>query len=148
MSGEERKPDDCHLPSDRVLLASTPRALGIDRTPLPCDNCGRCTRACPAYLVPPLILKAAESGKEKAIIDSGARYCLGCGTCTFVCPAGIPVSEAVKKAKAVADRSAPPSEEPKAPARGLKEILTDFFFEEVEEDESTESEVTGRGGKA
>ncbi len=148
MSGREEQPDGHLRPEDRVVLASSPRALGVGGDPLPCDNCGRCTAACPAYLVPPLILKALESGKEKALTDSGAHYCLGCGTCTYVCPAGIPVSVAVKKAKAVADRSVPPSDAPKAPARGLKEILTDFFFEEVEETETTESEVTGRGGKA
>ena len=142
MSGEERKPDDCLLPSDRVLLASTPRALGIDRTPLPCDNCGRCTRACPAYLVPPLILKAAESGKETAILSSGARYCMECGTCTAVCPAGIEVSATVGKAKAIAEKAgagAPPAAKP--PAKDWKTILTDFFFEEV--DTEPESEVTG-----
>ena len=150
MTGSEAVPDEFLLPADRVILASTPRALGIDGTPFPCNNCGRCTSACPAYLVPPMILKAVESGKEKAMIDSGAHYCLGCGTCTFVCPAGIPVSETVKKAKAAADRASvqiPPAE-PKAPVRGLKEKLTDFFFEEVDDTEITESEVTGSGEKA
>ena len=146
MSGREEQPEGYLRPEDRVVLASSPRALGIDSDPLPCNNCGRCTRACPAYLVPPLILKAVESGKENAISDSGAHYCLGCGTCTFVCPAGIAVSDVVKKAKTIADRSfADRPSEPEKPVRGLKEKLTDFFFEEVEDDDTAESEVTGRG---
>ena len=147
MSGREEKPDGFLLPADRVLLASTPRALGIDRVPLPCDNCGRCTRACPAYLVPPLILKAAESGKEKAILDSGALYCLGCGTCTAVCPAGIPVAAAVKKAKAAAEsvRKSDPHVPEETPTDPWKKRIVDFFFEEAEDDTEPESEVTGHG---
>ncbi len=99
MTGRKETEDGFLRPTDRVLLVSTPGGLGLTGLAASCSRCGRCVSACPAFLIPPDIITALETGNDRKILSSGARTCLSCGTCSFVCPAGLPVSEYMEKAK-------------------------------------------------
>jgi electron transport complex protein RnfC len=53
----------------------------------PCINCGRCTRACPLFLMPTMIAKAFENNDVEALKKYRVSICMECGSCTYVCPA-------------------------------------------------------------
>jgi electron transport complex protein RnfC len=63
---------------------------------LPCINCGRCTRACPANLQVHLIGRYVE---HNLVFDTGKFHpeaCNECGLCAYVCPAHRPLVQMIK----------------------------------------------------
>ncbi|MBR6115775.1 MAG: RnfABCDGE type electron transport complex subunit C [Oscillospiraceae bacterium] len=58
-----------------------------------CIRCGRCARACPAGLMPMLMLKAAEKCDQKEYARLHGAECISCGVCTWTCPAKQPLSQ-------------------------------------------------------
>lgn len=52
-----------------------------------CINCGRCTRACPLYLMPTAIAREYKAENIDALIKLKVSICMECGCCSYVCPA-------------------------------------------------------------
>jgi len=102
--------------------AMTGRALGTDAAPVtkglacvvaatasdlsprgperPCIRCGDCSAACPAYLLPQQLHRAALVDDEAGLARLGLADCIECGCCDYVCPSGIPLVERFRAAKA------------------------------------------------
>ena len=57
-----------------------------------CINCGRCVNACPIFLVPTRMYKAAKAGNFDEYIRLNGQECITCGSCSFVCPAKKPLT--------------------------------------------------------
>ena len=53
----------------------------------PCIHCGRCVRACPMYLMPTELDRAARALNVEDLKEFAVMDCIECGSCTFVCPA-------------------------------------------------------------
>ncbi len=67
--------------------------------PTPCIRCGRCMRACPEFLVPPMMAHAADNGDLGAFEKVHGMECIECGCCTFVCPAKRRLTQSFRTAK-------------------------------------------------
>jgi electron transport complex protein RnfC len=102
--------------------AMTGRALGTDAVPVtkglacvvaataadlsprgperPCIRCGDCSAACPAYLLPQQLHRAALVDDEAGFARFGLADCIECGCCDYVCPSRIPLVERFRDAKA------------------------------------------------
>lgn len=71
--------------------------------PSPCIRCGKCVEACPEFLVPPLMMKAADDNDLEKFQKLNGMECVECGSCAFTCPAKRPLTQAFKEMrKAVA----------------------------------------------
>ena len=57
-----------------------------------CINCGRCVSACPIFLVPTRMYKAAKLGNFEEYIKLNGTECITCGSCSYVCPAKKPLT--------------------------------------------------------
>ncbi len=68
--------------------------------PTPCIRCGRCVRACPSFLVPPVLVQASDSNELDAFERLNGMECIECGCCTYVCPAKRRLTQSFKTAKA------------------------------------------------
>ncbi len=66
----------------------------------PCIKCGRCVSACPEFLVPPMMVKAANTDDLDQFEKLGGMECMECGTCAYVCPARRPLTQVFKQTKA------------------------------------------------
>lgn len=71
-----------------------------------CIRCGRCVNACPEFLVPPLMAKAADKGDLARFEALNGMECMECGSCAYVCPAKRPLTQKFKQARrmVMADR--------------------------------------------
>ena len=67
--------------------------------PSPCIRCGRCVRACPSFLVPAMMGKAADAGDLPTFEALNGMECIECGCCTYVCPAKRRLTQSFKFAK-------------------------------------------------
>lgn len=65
----------------------------------PCIRCARCVSACPEFLVPPLMVKAATHGDLEGFEKLNGMECMECGTCSYVCPARRPLTQIFKQAR-------------------------------------------------
>lgn len=65
----------------------------------PCIRCARCLSACPEFLTPPLMIKAALKGDLAAYEALNGMECMECGSCSYVCPARRPLTQSFKKAR-------------------------------------------------
>ncbi len=65
-----------------------------------CVRCGKCVEACPMYLMPNAIVKAAKRSLWAEAEKWGALDCFECGCCSFSCPSLISHVKYVRKAKA------------------------------------------------
>ena len=65
-----------------------------------CIRCGKCTRACPMYLLPAYLAQFARKDMLDKCESFNVKSCVECGSCSYVCPAKIPVSQYIKTAKA------------------------------------------------
>lgn len=72
----------------------------------PCIRCGRCVEACPEFLVPPMMVKAATHDDLAGFEALNGMECMECGTCAYVCPARRPLTQIFKQARkmVMADR--------------------------------------------
>ena len=61
-----------------------------------CIRCGRCVDVCPEFLVPPLMLKAAEKHDLEKFESLNGMECMECGSCSFICPARTPLTQSFK----------------------------------------------------
>lgn len=68
--------------------------------PTACIRCGRCVRACPEKLVPPVLAQAADSNDMDAYVANDGMECIECGSCTYVCPAKRRLTQSFKFARA------------------------------------------------
>lgn len=68
--------------------------------PTACIRCGRCVRACPEMLVPPIMAHAADGGDLKEFERVNGMECMECGCCTYVCPAKRRLTQSFKFARA------------------------------------------------
>ncbi|MBQ8683372.1 MAG: electron transport complex subunit RsxC [Clostridia bacterium] len=67
--------------------------------PTACIRCGRCLRACPEFLVPPMMAHAADNGDLGAFEKVNGMECIECGCCTYVCPAKRRLTQSFRTAK-------------------------------------------------
>lgn len=59
---------------------------------MPCIRCGDCSTACPANLMPQLLLQAGAVNDLDRLKDLGLLDCIECGCCDYVCPSKIPLT--------------------------------------------------------
>ena len=89
---------------ERVLRRITDPHEAVDQValwePTPCIRCGRCVRACPTFLVPPVLVQASDSNELDAFERLNGMECIECGCCTYVCPAKRRLTQSFKTAKA------------------------------------------------
>lgn len=64
-----------------------------------CIHCGHCVRACPEFLVPQMLYRAARSNDFDRFEKLHGMECIECGCCTYACPAKLPLGQAFKYAK-------------------------------------------------
>lgn len=57
-----------------------------------CINCGKCVEACPIFLMPTKMYKAAKKGDFEKYIKLDGPECITCGSCSYVCPAKKPLT--------------------------------------------------------
>jgi electron transport complex protein RnfC len=91
--------------TDKVPVSKTCNGVlviskAVDETPLHCIRCGRCVDACPYFLVPTEIARAAEHGRFGLADHLHAKECMECGCCSYVCPSNIPLVQHIRVAKA------------------------------------------------
>ena len=65
----------------------------------PCIRCARCVDACPEFLVPPMMVRAATHGDLEGFEALNGMECMECGTCSYVCPARRPLTQIFKQAR-------------------------------------------------
>lgn len=65
-----------------------------------CINCGRCTRACPMYLMPMFLKRANERDDLEALKTYKMELCIECGCCSFACPSRQELVHSHRMAKA------------------------------------------------
>ena len=71
--------------NNAALLFPTQHAARDKETA--CINCGQCVRACPAGLVPVVLMKAWQKKSAEALLKHRIFACVSCGSCSYVCPA-------------------------------------------------------------
>lgn len=74
-------------------------------TELACMGCGKCVEVCPVFLSPILIKNAYEDKDKEKIVKLDADRCMTCGLCSYVCPSRIELTDAVTRAKALANKN-------------------------------------------
>lgn len=73
----------------------------VDVPETSCIHCGRCVAACPANLVPQMLIKAARKKDLETFEKLGGMECVSCGSCSYVCPAGIRLTPGFVTAKSL-----------------------------------------------
>jgi electron transport complex protein RnfC len=81
------------------IIAATAAELRDDAEPLPCIRCGDCATACPAYLMPQELYRAAEHDHFNVLENIGLFDCIECGCCDVVCPSHIRLTENFRGSK-------------------------------------------------
>lgn len=62
----------------------------------PCIRCGRCVKACPARLVPSMLMDVGEKYDLESFEALNGMECYECGSCTYACPAHRPLTQGCK----------------------------------------------------
>ncbi len=92
---------DLHVPV--VKASSSVLAMSVDEVamwePSPCIRCGRCVDACPTFLLPAMMGKAADADDLNEFQRLNGMECIECGCCTYVCPAKRRLTQSFKYAK-------------------------------------------------
>ncbi len=95
------------LPDDSLPVVKATNCIyvpTIDELPataaeLPCIRCGDCATACPAHLMPQLLLQAQATSDTERMQSLGLQDCIECGCCDYVCPSKIPLTRRFVAAK-------------------------------------------------
>lgn len=66
----------------------------------PCIRCGRCSEACPAFLLPFQIATLSNQHAYTAVEAYRPVDCIECGACSYVCPTRRPLLQLIRLAKA------------------------------------------------
>lgn len=82
-----------------TLSAVIVRPMPKEKNHPECLGCGRCADACPVFLTPTEIKRAADMKDDEAIRRLAADKCIACGLCSYVCPSHIDITDAVVKAR-------------------------------------------------
>lgn len=87
---------DCVVDTDALTLLST-EAQGFEN--LPCCNCGKCVKVCPARLLPGLLSKHIHAGQYGDAGNLSVASCIECGCCAYVCPSKRPLVQYMRRGK-------------------------------------------------
>ena len=82
------------------ILVATGEDLVPRAAEMPCIRCGDCAVACPAWLLPQQLHRAAVAGDTPGLERHGIADCIECGCCDYVCPSNIPLTEQFRAARA------------------------------------------------
>ena len=97
---------DCPVTKPSSALCAFAHDEVAENLTTPCIRCGRCVEACPEFLVPPMMVKAATHDDLAGFEALNGMECMECGTCAYVCPARRPLTQIFKQARkmVMADR--------------------------------------------
>lgn len=97
---------DCPVTKPSSALCAFAHDEVAENPTTPCIRCGRCVEACPEFLVPPMMVKAATHDDLAGFEALNGMECMECGTCAYVCPARRPLTQIFKQARkmVMADR--------------------------------------------
>ena len=90
---------DCPVTKPSSALCAFVHDEVAENPTTPCIRCGRCVDACPEFLVPPLMLKAATHADLDRFEELNGMECMECGSCSYVCPARRPLTQSFKQAR-------------------------------------------------
>jgi electron transport complex protein RnfC len=75
------------------LYVTMANAAATDTMEMPCIRCGDCSTACPANLMPQLMLQAGALDDLDRLSELGLQDCIECGCCDYVCPSKIQLTQ-------------------------------------------------------
>lgn len=81
------------------VLAARRNELAASRPAMPCIRCGRCSKACPAHLLPQQLYWHSRAKDFDRVQDHNLFECIECGCCSYVCPSNIPLVQYFRFAK-------------------------------------------------
>ena len=87
--------------STNCLILSDDQELQPPSVEQPCIRCGECAQACPAQLLPQLLLAHSRQGNTAALKQLGLYDCIECGNCDYVCPSHIRLATRFREAKRI-----------------------------------------------
>ena len=76
----------------------------LEEKELACMGCGKCVEVCPVFLSPIIIKNAYDDKDVEKILKLDANRCMACGLCSYVCPSRIELTDAVTRAKTLANK--------------------------------------------
>lgn len=90
---------DLNVPVAKTSSALTCLSKDVvaEMEPTACIRCGRCVSACPEFLVPQKLYKAAVKHDIEAFKKLNGMECVECGSCAWICPARKPLTQAFKE---------------------------------------------------
>ncbi|MCL2512331.1 MAG: electron transport complex subunit RsxC [Oscillospiraceae bacterium] len=86
------------LKKDNAILAFTEGGLPHKKE-WDCIRCGKCTDACPLFLMPMHIDIRTRLKDAKGLEALGVMSCMECGSCAYACPAGKPLVQYMRLGK-------------------------------------------------
>ena len=84
---------------DNCVLVMVHDELPDAAAPMPCIRCGDCASACPARLLPQMLLQQVRAGDLERARGQGLADCIECGCCDVVCPSHIPLTRQFRLAR-------------------------------------------------
>ena len=99
MMGQALFETDCPVTKPSSALCAFAHDEVAENPTTPCIRCGRCVEACPEFLVPPMMVKAATHGDLAGFEKLNGMECMESGTCSYVCPARRPLTQIFKQAR-------------------------------------------------
>lgn len=85
--------------ASNCIYVPAPSELAVQHPEMPCIRCGDCSTACPANLMPQLLLQAGKTNDFDRLQSLGLTDCIECGCCDYVCPSHIPLTQGFVAAK-------------------------------------------------
>lgn len=94
--------EDLNVPVAGDALTLLPEEAVCNEN-MPCCNCGKCVKVCPAGLLPGLLSKHIYAGHSDEARSLNVHSCIECGACAWICPSGRPLVAYMKLGKEGAD---------------------------------------------